>query len=159
MVSLAWHRYYIPWLPSLVSINDEASRPNPEGGQSTLFLTALLALIALDIPSDRISSDDRQLRSDLQSIVYFVGQSVLFTLPKHVNTVTALILIHGYKPLSLIHSQSAAANTLSGKLYPTLISSVQRQLGFHNASMRLKECLDGQLQDNIPQLVMQSIQW
>lgn len=132
---------------------------DPEGGSSTLFLTALLASIALDTPSDRITEAHRQLRGDLQSIVYHAGQNVLFTLPKHVNTITALVLVHGYRPLALINSQQAAAHTLSGKLYPTLINAVQRELGFNSASSKLRDCLDGKREGDIPHLIIDTIQW
>lgn len=150
---------YIPWLPHLTSLYEKAKQTDSDGGTATLFLTALLASIALDTPSERLTQAHRQLRADLQNIVYHAGQNVLFTLPKHVDTVNALVLIHGYRPLSLIHSRQAAAHTLSGKLYPTLIDAVQRQLSFNRAPAKLRQVLDGLRDDDPTELATQSLQW
>lgn len=60
---------------------------------------------------------------------------------------------------ALISSQSAAAHTLSGKLYPTLIGAVQRQLGFDSASTKLQNCMNGKKVGSVDQLIHETILW
>jgi hypothetical protein len=94
---------------------------------------------------------------DLRCHIYHAGQKVLFTLPRHEHTLLALELVHGHRPLALIESQQAAAHTLSGNLYGTLLNSVQQRLGLDAAPSRLRKCLDGLLHDNIAQLVVNTL--
>ena len=122
---------------------------------STLVL-ALLSSIALDIPGDSLASY-RHIQKDLRCHIYHAGQKVLFTLPRHEHTLLALELVHGHRPLALIESQQAAAHTLSGNLYGTLISSIQQRLGLDAAPTRLRKCLDGLLHDNISQLTVNTL--
>lgn len=115
-----------------------------------------MASIALDIPSNTLAPH-RHLQKDLRCHIYHAGQKVLFTLPRHEHTLVALELVHGHRPLALIESQQAAAHTLSGNLYGALIGSMQQRLGLDAAPLRLRKCLDGLVQDNIPQLVVNTM--
>lgn len=123
---------------------------------STTLVLALLSSIALDIPSDSLAPY-RHVQKDLRCHIYHSGQKVLFTLPRHEHTLMALELVHGHRPLALIESQQAAAHTLSGNLYGTLIGSMQQRLGLDAAPARLRQCLDGLRNDDIHQLVVNTM--
>ena len=148
----------MPWLPNLLSLYKEVVRKDAPSATHlpTNLLLALLSSIALDIPSENLEPY-RRLQRDLRCHVYITGQKVLFTLPRHEHTLTALELVHGHRPLSLIDSQEAAAHTLSGHLYGTLINAVQQRLGMDNAASRLRNCLNTGHKDEIPQLVSSTL--
>jgi len=148
----------MPWLPNLIALYDAAILPHPEGESSTLLLTALLACIALDMPSLGSEPGRKDLRNRLQSIAYHAGQTTLFTLPRHRNTINALTLVHGYRPLALMNTLPAAAHTLSGKLYPTLIDAVQKELRLDQSSERLQDWFSGNDTGSGVQLMMDTIQ-
>lgn len=155
---LVWHKFFMPWVPRLSSLFKDVTYQDGRrpGSLSTGLVLALLASIALDIPSDSIAQY-RDIQKDLQCHIYHAGQKVLFTLPRHEHTLLALELVHGHRPLALIESQQAAAHTLSGNLYGTLINSVHQRLGMDGAPSRLRKCLDGLISDNIAQLVVNTL--
>lgn len=120
----------------------------------------MLALIALDVPSEGLAPY-RELRSDLHCIVYHVGQKLLFSLPRDQHCLMVLQLVHDSKPLALLDSHQAAAHTLSGNLYGTLITAMQQRLGQDTAVQNLRSRLQGSAagHDEIERLVMQALQW
>ena len=151
----------MPWLPNLLTLYDEVCHSDPESGTSlsATLLLALLMSIALDVPSSRIASEKREIQHDLRCIIYHTGQKVLFSLPRHQYTLDSLELVHGYRPLSLIHSQEAAAHTLSGKLYHTLANAIAYQLGLNSAAAKLRLCLNGSSNDSIQTAVLDTLRW
>ena len=155
---LVWLRLYQPWLPRLPTLYKEVTHKDGRSfsNLSSTLVLALLSSIALDIPGDSLSQY-RYLQKDLRCHIYHAGQKVLFTLPRHEHTLVALEVVHGHRPLALIESQQAAAHTLSGNLYGTLISAVHQRLGMDAAPTRLRKCLDGLLHDDIPQLVINTL--
>lgn len=118
----------------------------------------MLALVALDVPGERLSPY-RDLRTDLHCVVYHVGQKLLFTLPRDEHCLMVLQLVHDNKPLALLDSHQAAAHTLSGNLFGTLVTAMQQRLGHDTAVRKLKARLQGGQQDDIERLVMQVLQW
>lgn len=118
----------------------------------------MLALIALDVPSERLSPY-RDLRTDLHCLVYHIGQKLLFTLPRDEYCLMVLQLVHDHKPLALLDSHQAAAHTLSGNLFGTLINAMQQRLGRDLALGKLRARLKGGDHHEVEQLVMQVLQW
>ena len=152
----------MPWLPRLPVLRRQVSEATTATGhpQSAIALLALLALIALDVPVDRLAPY-RNLRTELHCIVYHTGQKVLFTLPRDEYCVVVLELVHNHKPLALLDSHQAAAHTLSGNLFGTLIHAMQQRLGMHTAARRLRARLQVHLGDaeGVEQLVLQILRW
>ena len=150
----------MPYLPSLVALHQEVNDLDTKigPGLSATLLLALLCSIALDLPSEALSCH-QHLQSRLRSIIYHVGQKVLFSLPRHEYTLTAFELVNGYRPLALINSQQAATHTLNGNLYSTLAKSIAQQLGFDGAAAKLRKCLKANGGGHIPQLVADSLRW
>ncbi|KAK5163725.1 uncharacterized protein LTR77_010398 [Saxophila tyrrhenica] len=157
---LLWHKLYMPWLPSLRTLWDEiaAARPSSTSHLSASTLLALLATIALDVPSERLAQY-RNLRLDLQCIVYHLGQKLLFMLPRDEYTLIVLELVMNHRPLALVDSQEAAAHTLSGNLFGTLISAMQQRLGFDAAPKKLRGCLASGQPANVEVLVLNTLRW
>ena len=153
-----WHKLYQPWLPDLPNLYKEVTHRDGRSvsNLSSTLILALLSSIALDIPSDSVAPY-RHLQKDLRCHIYHAGQKVLFTLPRHEHTLLALELVHGHRPLALIESQQAAAHTLSGNLYGTLVNAVQQRLELDAAPVRLRKCLDGYLNEDVSQLVIDTL--
>ena len=150
----------MPWLPHLVDLYRELREANVACGSnlSTTLLLSLMASIALDVPSEKLATH-RHLQRDLRGHIYYSGQKVLFTLPRHEYTLTALELVHGHRPLALIDSQQAAAHTLSGNLYGTIINALHQRLGLDSAPSKLRVCLDNNQKEEIPQLTLATLRW
>ena len=98
--SLLWHRLYMPWLPPLQVLWDESltALPGSSNHLSASTLLALLATIALDTPSEQLAPY-RDLRLDLQCVVYHLGQKLLFALPRDEYALIVLELVLNYVSL------------------------------------------------------------
>ena len=137
--SLTWHRFYLPLTPTLVSLRASllaATAPVPLAA-ATLF--ALLALLALETPSDCLRKD-LQLRAYLCSALSHYGEELLLTLPVHRHTLATLLLLYNYKICALATSQRAARLAIKSGLYVTLAQSIAQKLGLEDAATRLGRC-------------------
>jgi len=150
----------MPWLPSLSKLWSEISvaHPGSTNHLSASTLTALLATIALDVPSEQLAPY-RKARLDLECIVYHLGQKLLFRLPRDEYTLVVFELVMNYRPLALIDSQEAAAHTLSGNLFGTLIHTMQQRLGLDTAPRRLRACLVSAQRSEVEDLVLRILRW
>lgn len=71
-------------------------------GTTTLY--TLLALLALDAPSNVIR-EDIELRTKLKSALLFYGQEMLLSLPGDRHALAALLLLINYHPTALATSR------------------------------------------------------
>jgi hypothetical protein len=114
--------------------------------------------MALDVPH-AISDRHRSIQHDLDCITYQGAQHLIFSLPRDEYCLIVLELTHNHRPLSSIDGQQAAAHSLSGNLYGTLIHAMQQRLGLNMAAKKLRARLDSNQDEGIEQLVIQTLRW
>jgi len=160
--SLAWHRLYQPLLPTLVELRqDLVSQAKNLIGSSTPLLFALCSLIALDVSSSPLK-DDQHLREELKIAVVFYGEELLFNLPTHRHTVTALMMLANYKPTILIRNQKHANIAIRGELYSALAHRVAQRLDLRASEERLLSYLQDERSaspDEVESYIVDCLQW
>jgi hypothetical protein len=125
------------------------------------LLFALLALLAIDAPVNRLK-EDQQLRGHLKTAVAYYGQVFLFDPPTHHHTVAALTLLSEYHPAALINTQSAACTSVKAHLYIALTYRIAERLGMDSAVTKLQDFLDGKPPGenfNIDTYLTDALQW
>jgi hypothetical protein len=136
--SLVWHRFYNPSIPHLVDLHSQLSsyRPGAAETPGTTLLIAILFLIALDIPTDRLRGH-KHLQSILRSIVFDVGQQVLLANHSHIHALLALVVMTDYLPLGLVSTRKAAPGAIFGRTYLTCAKRMALHLGLDTAHVKL----------------------
>lgn len=75
--SLVWHRVYFPYIPYLPEMRNGLVALSAGGNSSSTLLFALLCLMALDAPGNRLTVH-RHLQNALQNIVSSYGWVILY---------------------------------------------------------------------------------
>lgn len=162
MRSLIWQRLFLPHLPSLPKLLKDLRESDPQSGQrvSGTLLAALLASIALDVPTDASElASERHLQPALHATIFNFGQKVLFGLTRHDWTLMSLELVAACRPLALMSTQQAAAQCLNGRLYPALIKSLAQRLDIDSAPTRLRACIESGSDGDVSVLIYNTLRW
>lgn len=130
-------------------------------GSSTPLLFALGSLIALDVSSSPLK-DDQHLREELKIAVIFYGEEMLFNLPTHRNTITALMMLANYKPTILIRNQKHASTAIRAELYSALAYRVAQRLDLRASVEKLSSYLQDENavpSNEVKSYVLDCLQW
>ncbi|KAJ5113018.1 hypothetical protein N7456_001552 [Penicillium angulare] len=125
---LVWHRFFLPKLPTLVSLRDRLVLDEPiTSNCATRLLFALLSLSAFDL-SDNIAQEDLPLRESLRQAVSFFGQEFMFSPPTHPDTVIVCLFLSDYKPTAMATTQGVAHKAIKSELYMNIAYGVFHRL-------------------------------
>ena len=153
-ISLVWHRFFLPQIPTLVSIRNRLTLGECASTSSaTKLLFALLCLLAYE-SSDSASRPDPQLKQSIQLAVSAYGQAFIFSPPTDRDSIAVSLLLSHYKPVALVSSQFISHSAIKSSLYVNLAYRVAERLNLLpeqlnlnlsklNAadSLRLERCL------------------
>lgn len=127
-VSLVWHRFFLPHLPTLVSIRNRLTSDEGHSTNSaTNLLFALLSLISFEI-SESSSRLHPQLMRSIQLAVATFGQEFIFSPPTHRDSIVVSLLLSDYKPTALVSSQSVVHSAVKSELYINLAYRIAERL-------------------------------
>lgn len=135
--------------------------PDAPSTSPTRTLFAVLCLIALDAPSQRLQVSET-VWQQLQSLANHDCQRLLLDLPVHRHALFVFELVDWYKPLVLANSPKVAAISIKGNLSRTLAKRTAQKLGFDNAAERLERLLRravGIDSITVQILVLEALQW
>ncbi|KAI2686629.1 transcriptional regulator family: Fungal Specific TF [Penicillium roqueforti] len=123
---LAWYRFFIPGLPSLVDIRDRL-KGDDELNIGTNLLFALLCLISCDTTGkfDRLHP---RLKWNLQLAISSYGQEFIFSPPTHCDSVVVCIILADYRPTTVGVSQHTAHRAIKSTLYLNIAFKVAEKL-------------------------------
>ncbi|KAJ5573718.1 uncharacterized protein N7459_008145 [Penicillium hispanicum] len=125
---LVWHRFFLPTLPTLVSIRDRLELDEPTTTNcATRLLFASLALSAFEL-SESLSREDWRLKQNLQQAVSFFGQEFIFSPPTHQDSIVVSLFLSEYKPTAMATMQGVAHKTLKSELYINIAFGVFHRL-------------------------------
>ncbi|KAF2803189.1 uncharacterized protein BDZ99DRAFT_427741 [Mytilinidion resinicola] len=123
---LAWYRFFIPSLPSLVDIRHRL-KSDDELNIGTNLLFALLCLISCDTTRkfDRLHP---RLKWNLQLAISSYGQEFIFSPPTHCDSVVVCLLLAEYRPTAVGLSQHTAHRAIKSTLYFNIAFKVAEKL-------------------------------
>src|SRR4051812_39199938 len=104
--SLAWHRFFLPRAPTLISIRNRLMSDN-YSNCATNLLFALLSLIALEASPTQLQQY-HQLIHGVQIAVATYGQAFIFSPPTHRDSLVVCLLLADYRPTALVSFQSVS---------------------------------------------------
>ncbi|KAF5864047.1 hypothetical protein ETB97_008784 [Aspergillus alliaceus] len=125
---LVWHRFFLPNLPSLVSIRNRLELDGPDFASSaTNLLFALLCLIALDT-TDKFVPQHPRLKWTIQLSISSYGQEFIFSPPTHRDSVVVCLLLAYYRPTAVVSSQHTAHKAIKSTLYLGIAFKIAERL-------------------------------
>lgn len=125
--SLVWHRFFVPNLPTLVSLRERLTSDESSTNCATRLLFALLAVAACEA-NVNVSREEWRLRRNLQMAVSFYGQEFMFSPPTHLDSVIVSLYLSDYKPAALATMQGVAHKTIKSEMYINIAYGVFHRL-------------------------------
>ncbi|KAL3477155.1 hypothetical protein BJX99DRAFT_257628, partial [Aspergillus californicus] len=132
---LAWHKFFLPKLPSLPSIRTRLQHLDKDN-TATNLLFALLSLIALDTTST-FTKQSPTLKRTLHLALSSYSQEFIFAPPTHHDSITVCLLLADYKPTAAAISQHIAHKTIKSTLYLNIASKIAQRLEILPAQLTL----------------------
>ncbi|KAL4740449.1 hypothetical protein BDV11DRAFT_169065 [Aspergillus similis] len=132
---LAWHKFFLPKLPSLPSIRTRLQLLDKDN-TATNLLFALLSLIALDT-TDTLTKSHSSLRRNLQLALSSYSQEFIFAPPTHHDSITVCLLLADYKPTAAAASQHVAHKAIKSTLYLNIASKIAQRMEILPAQLTL----------------------
>ncbi|PLB48824.1 hypothetical protein P170DRAFT_407505 [Aspergillus steynii IBT 23096] len=123
---LAWYRFFIPSLPSLVDIRRRL-KSDGEPNIATNLLFALLCLISCDT-TRKVDRLHPRLKWNLQLAISSHGQEFIFSPPTHYDSVVACLLLADYRPTAVGTSQHTAHRAIKSTLYLNIAFKIAEKL-------------------------------
>ncbi|KAL4891735.1 hypothetical protein BDV59DRAFT_181649 [Aspergillus ambiguus] len=125
---LAWHRFFLPHVPTIASLRVRLQTGNDDGSHATALLFSLLCLTALEMTQD-VSREQPHLKRDLQLAISYYGQEFLFCPPIHPDSVAVALFLTEYQPTAVATSQPVVHKSVKSETYIILAHRIAEQLG------------------------------
>lgn len=128
ILSLVWHQFFLPKLPSLVSIRNRLELGGVDStNTATNLLFALLCLIAFDT-TGKFDRSHPHLKRNIQLAISSYGQEFIFSPPTHRDSVVVCLLLADYRPTAVVLSQNTAHRAIKSTLYLNIAFKIAERL-------------------------------